>query len=593
MKRNLPVPEPANTGSCAKGFGGVGHGFDTRRIGRVAPVAVPLEIRADDERAGVGPERRQVIGRHATPDDDGDAHGRRNGCDRFEHDGLRCRDAGDDDPVRAEELRGAGGVGDVDVGGDCVAGVLLLDVGEDRDRLGADGLAIPQQGTGFGLGHEAFVGHVGEGEVLDPDEGRTGRERDGQSLAIRGGEDLDAERDVDGAADSRGDGRHGRDDLGANPAAEKGPVVHVLDDEGVEAGGRKQARLVDRLADEHVNRGDGVGGTGQRADVDHADQGLFAAEDRDGLVRVAHGDRYAAAGAGPQAPGPSQSRPRVCRVTDTAVSSAALGTFPSVERRCVVWVKPRGWVPTAAGSLVLMMIWCAGCQEARPASDDFYGGTELHQRRAGETARVPEAPAAELVADEGEPQTAFADRKLIYNAALVIGVVEADKAGDKARAMAEELGGYVQRLTNQGVTLRVPAERFHTAIERLKTLGPLVEKDIQVEDVTEQFADLELRLKNARALQARLQELLSEATTVKDTLAIEKELTRVRLEIEQLEGKIRYLQNQTTFSMITIRWRELRQTATRGEHGTLPFRWVRELGVQSALRWGRVEEGVR
>jgi hypothetical protein len=103
--------------------------------------------------------------------------------------------AGQDQAVGEEKFGGVRGLDDVDIGGEGVGGVLLLDVGEDGDGLGADGLAVAQEFAGAGV-HVAFVGHVAEDESLGADEVGAGGERGGQGFAVGAGQDLDAEGEV-------------------------------------------------------------------------------------------------------------------------------------------------------------------------------------------------------------------------------------------------------------------------------------------------------------------------------------------------------------------------------------------------------------
>jgi hypothetical protein len=100
--------------------------------------------------------------------------------------------AGQDEAVGEEIFGGVGGLDDVDVGGEGVGGVLFLDVGEDGDVFGADGLAVAQEGAGAGV-HVAFVGDVAEDEGFGADEVGAGGEGGGEGFAVGAGEDLEAE----------------------------------------------------------------------------------------------------------------------------------------------------------------------------------------------------------------------------------------------------------------------------------------------------------------------------------------------------------------------------------------------------------------
>jgi hypothetical protein len=94
--------------------------------------------------------------------------------------------------------------------------------------------------------------------------------------------------------------------------------------------------------------------------------------------------------------------------------------------------------------------------------------------------------------------------------------------------------------------------------------------------------DAEVRLKNARAVRDRLQQLLEKANKVEDSLAIEKELTRVGTEIETLEGKLKYLRDRARYSTITVSF-QAKQTDNIRPSVRLPVDWLNQLGLGRLL----------
>jgi len=84
--------------------------------------------------------------------------------------------------------------------------------------------------------------------------------------------------------------------------------------------------------------------------------------------------------------------------------------------------------------------------------------------------------------------------------------------------------------------VRVPADRFDEAITRLEALGDVLHRNIQVQDVSEEFNDLNIRLETLNAMRTRLEELLARTATVTEALQIERELQRITLEIETVEA---------------------------------------------------------
>jgi hypothetical protein len=174
-----------------------------------------------------------------------------------------------------------------------------------------------------------------------------------------------------------------------------------------------------------------------------------------------------------------------------------------------------------------------------------------------------------LVADaEGlSGQEAFQpqiDRKIIRNATLVIETDDPAAAQRKVGAIAETNGGFV--VTSEfktsasqldavtvNVILRVPASVFEATITAVRAAGgKVLEENVSGKDVTEEYIDLEARLKTKKALEAQFLEIMKQARKVSDALEVQTEIANVRTEIEQIEGRRRFLENQSSLSTITV-----------------------------------------
>ncbi|MDP2846256.1 MAG: DUF4349 domain-containing protein, partial [Candidatus Methanoperedens sp.] len=105
---------------------------------------------------------------------------------------------------------------------------------------------------------------------------------------------------------------------------------------------------------------------------------------------------------------------------------------------------------------------------------------------------------------------------------------------------------------NGQMTVRVPQNNFYPALELVEALGTVKSKQISGQDVTEEWIDLGARLGNLKKQETRLAEILKNATTVKDVLEVERELERVRGEIERLTGRLNYLNQSVEMSTITV-----------------------------------------
>lgn len=141
-----------------------------------------------------------------------------------------------------------------------------------------------------------------------------------------------------------------------------------------------------------------------------------------------------------------------------------------------------------------------------------------------------------------------------------------DRMGDAvadAVAVAGRYDGFVLSTTvdDDGrargtVVLRIPAEHFETALSALEGLGDVEAKTVSGEDVGEEFVDLEARARNLRAQEAVLLRLMSRAKTVAGTIRVQSELSAIQLESERIEGRLRYLRDQTALSTVTLRLEE-------------------------------------
>ncbi|HEY3822027.1 MAG TPA: DUF4349 domain-containing protein [Polyangiaceae bacterium] len=171
---------------------------------------------------------------------------------------------------------------------------------------------------------------------------------------------------------------------------------------------------------------------------------------------------------------------------------------------------------------------------------------------------------------------------LIYTANLSLAVFQVEPGLDAVERVAREVGGYLSSRQDNAITIRVPRDRFDDAIARIEKLGDVTHRDIKAQDVTDEFVDLQARLKNAYAVRDRLNELMSKAA-VKEALEIEKELGRVTEEIERMEGKLKLLRDQMAFSTVTVTFAPVAVEQVQDSTILAPFPWMRGLGLQSLL----------
>lgn len=157
-------------------------------------------------------------------------------------------------------------------------------------------------------------------------------------------------------------------------------------------------------------------------------------------------------------------------------------------------------------------------------------------------------------------KTVSPDRKIISTASLSMEVKSVQIAFNEITKIVEANQGFISSSStydtgghkNGQMTARVPQKNFYSTIEKIEAMGTVKSKQISGQDVTEEFIDLGARLGNLKKQETRLQEILKNATTVKDILEVERELERVRGEIERLTGRLNYLNQSVEMSTITV-----------------------------------------
>jgi len=184
---------------------------------------------------------------------------------------------------------------------------------------------------------------------------------------------------------------------------------------------------------------------------------------------------------------------------------------------------------------------------------------------------VEEVPVQKVVEAErvvGAPMEALApisERMIIRTVELAMYVQDVEADFDEIQALAEEMGGYVANANtwHQGeylrarLTIRVPARELDRALEQIKALATQVEREsTSGEDVTEEYTDLEARLRNLEATEVELRELLvtvrQRTGKAEDILAVHRELTSIRGQIEQIKGRMQFLEQMSALATIHI-----------------------------------------
>jgi hypothetical protein len=168
------------------------------------------------------------------------------------------------------------------------------------------------------------------------------------------------------------------------------------------------------------------------------------------------------------------------------------------------------------------------------------------------------------------------------------------RAVQEATSVAERYGGYVvsTAVDDRGsgfatATLRVPADKFGSALGAVRGVGKVQREEITGEDVTQELVDLEARLRHLKSQEAVLLRLMNDAGSVLETIRVQEHLSGVQLEIERLRGRLRYLDDQVSFSTIFV---EMRQTGAEGppKAGVLGRAWQRAVDAALSVVGGTI-----
>jgi len=177
-----------------------------------------------------------------------------------------------------------------------------------------------------------------------------------------------------------------------------------------------------------------------------------------------------------------------------------------------------------------------------------------------------EAPPPALIARENEESFPAKQRMIIKTASLTLEVEIYDSAFVKLQKLVSVKSGFIVssdinsniagRKTGT-VRVRVPSASFDETLDAITKLSShVISKSIEGNDVTEEYYDVSARLENKKKIEARYREILKSAKTVEDILSVEKNLGEIREEIERLEGRKRFLGDQSALSTIRINLQE-------------------------------------
>ena len=222
--------------------------------------------------------------------------------------------------------------------------------------------------------------------------------------------------------------------------------------------------------------------------------------------------------------------------------------------------------------LVALLSFSLSCSSQRLAADAVPQQQVAAQRVAEPNSKtLVDAVEAEKVSlnevDKAESTAEAADRKIIRNADITIEVPSTTDAQHRVTSIAEAHGGFVvtseakqrdsidpaQRTLDIKLVVRVPSNQFGGAFDEIRSLaGNTPAEQVTSQDVTEEFIDLEARIKTQKALEVQFLEIMRQTHKIEDALEVQRQIAEVRTEIEKLEGRKRFLENRSSLSTINV-----------------------------------------
>jgi len=222
----------------------------------------------------------------------------------------------------------------------------------------------------------------------------------------------------------------------------------------------------------------------------------------------------------------------------------------------------------------VIVILIAGCEKFNNESSGVMPQRELstnveqNESTKDAVTKIPSEPLPYTKkTDAVNQQTSGADLKLSERLVVKTGkmTIESDKYDEAEKRISEitnSMGGLIVNSTSsanasgkkQGViTIKVPSKDFDKLVAQVSTVGKVSSQNISSSDVTEEYIDLEARLKTQKELEERLYKLLQDRTTkLSDVLEVEQKLSDVRQKIESTEGRMKFLRNQADYSTLTV-----------------------------------------
>ncbi len=179
------------------------------------------------------------------------------------------------------------------------------------------------------------------------------------------------------------------------------------------------------------------------------------------------------------------------------------------------------------------------------------------------------SPAKNVSVDKSSETAVQQEQKIIKNADLRFETKSLDTTATTISIAIKKYRGLLQNDTQakeynelrRTMTVRLPSENFEAFVADIsKGISYFDKRDISADDVTEEYIDVEARMKAKKVLEERYYDMLRKATKVEDMLSIEQQISAIRQEIDAAEGKLRYIRSRVSMSTVTIAFYKVTET---------------------------------
>ena len=215
------------------------------------------------------------------------------------------------------------------------------------------------------------------------------------------------------------------------------------------------------------------------------------------------------------------------------------------------------------------MVWGCGdkSEKQQQSYDKSVGNVSTHQE-SNDNVSSPPMNMKSLITSEGRVKTEEKipdvkdQRMIIKTGSLSVEVDKYDETETRINDIVKKYNGFIANSKSSQnssgnksgtITVKVPADKYDALIADVSKIGKVMNQNIQSNDVTEEYVDLEARLKTQKELEQRLIKLLNEkASRLSDVIEVEEKLASVRQKIESFEGRMKLLKSQSDLSTLTI-----------------------------------------